>query len=153
LRQAYDYWQNQPGNNPKPGHRNAQARPSRGRNVLGRGPRKQSQLLTTKAHKTPTQQAINSIAPTEFPKERSVTGCRGVTTDNNPATYGPQEEKTLAASHTQGADTRQSCPPESVYFWHSQQSTNSKRCLLKVQQGFGCTPRQQAQSQRRCFKI
>ena len=76
MRQAYDYWQNQPGNNPKPRRtRRAGRTPRRERKVPRRGLPKLPQSPTARVHMAQLLRATNSIAPTEFPKLRSATGC------------------------------------------------------------------------------
>ena len=76
MRQAYDYWQNQPGNYLEPERRSARANPpkeARMYQMEGETP-KRPQPQASKMYETPKPQATDSIAPTEFPKLRSATG-------------------------------------------------------------------------------
>ena len=127
--------------------------PRRERKVLGRESQKRLQSRTAKAHRAPRLHAINSIAPTEFPKKRSATGCDRRSRPKQPATYGSQEEKTPALSHALGADTRQGCPQESGRKLAEPAIHRPQMAPAGKQQGFGCPPQNQAQRAGHCFSI
>ena len=73
MRQAYDYWQNQPGNYPKPRHRSAQADPPKGASFTKQGDAEATQVTALLELIAPAAQTTDSIAPTEFPKRWSAT--------------------------------------------------------------------------------
>ena len=75
LRQAYDYWQNQPGTYCKPERRNECANPQKRPDVPdGNEKPKLPEPQASEAYKTPKSRTTDSIVPTEFPKLRSATG-------------------------------------------------------------------------------
>jgi hypothetical protein len=73
LRQAYDYWQNQPGNYPKPERRNARADPPKGASCTKQEDAEAPQVVALFQLKAKISQTTDSIAPTEFPKSWSAT--------------------------------------------------------------------------------
>ena len=76
MRQAYDYWQNQPGNYREPERRSERANPPKGARMYQMEGRSRSDPSRKhqKVCETPKPQATDSIASTEFPKLRSATG-------------------------------------------------------------------------------
>ena len=73
MRQAYDYWQNQPGNYLKPESRSSEADPPKGASFTKQGDAEAPQAATLSRLKAIIACAADSIAPTEFPKSWSAT--------------------------------------------------------------------------------
>jgi hypothetical protein len=127
LRQAYDYWQNQPGNNPRPRPEGQGSTPRRRRKVQGRAPPKQRQPPIEQAPRVRVQQAAHSIAPTEFPKRRSATkqGWRCRLT-SPPHTTLRRREYWLHHAH-EARLCSSIIPKRLVESWQSQQSTDPRK--------------------------
>jgi len=73
LRQAYDYWQNQPGNYLKPKSQNSKADPPKGASLYQAGSAEAPKAATLPKLRALVACAADSIAPTEFPKSWSAT--------------------------------------------------------------------------------
>jgi len=73
LRQAYDYWQNQPGNYPKPKSRSPKANPPKGASCTKQGDAEATQIVAHSRLIAVKVRTTDSIAPTEFPKSWSAT--------------------------------------------------------------------------------
>jgi hypothetical protein len=77
LRQAYDYWQNQPDNYPEPTPERGTP-PLREADVSVTIKAGRRRIASSRGHQTPLtgsrHRATDSIAPTEFPREQSATG-------------------------------------------------------------------------------
>ena len=114
LRQAYDYWQNQPGNYPRPERQSTRAQPPERSGVYQAGSRRSGPNHSPRQY-TWHQRCERPIQlpPLSFPRYGPRRGMTDVSASDKPVTYAPKEEKTHASSRTQGADTRQGCPQRS----------------------------------------
>ena len=99
MRQAYDYWQNQPGNNLERVGRGPTATP-RGRVVhLMAMHRSTSQQLATRGADVPRRSLTTiQLPPLSSPQGGPRHQCSSAETPSHGATYTPQEEDTVRTS-------------------------------------------------------
>jgi hypothetical protein len=132
LRQAYDYWQNQPGNYPKPEHRGALADPPKGASFTKQGDAEAIQVTALKAPKAPKAQATDSIAPTEFPKEWSATSHDRCYHRIHFRYMHPSGGENLHLVTHWVRQLGKMVPKDLMNIWHSQQSTDPKWCPTRI---------------------
>ena len=135
MRQAYDYWQNQPGNYREPARRSARADPPKEASCTRQGDAKAPPAEALNMPKASTAPATDSIAPTEFPKRWSATSHAQRCRRSISVACTPQEEKTYASSHAFARKLRKAIPKDLVNIWQSQPSTDPKWCPLKISTG------------------
>ena len=102
--------------------------------------------------KSPNSVPTDSIAPTEFPKGRSTASHVGCFHRYISAAYTPQEEKIYASSRTVVRKLSKTIPKDLMNIWQSQQSTNRKWCLPKIDRASDAA-KPQATTKRQCCDV
>ena len=111
LRQAYDYWQNQPGNNRSPTAPKRSGWAPEGAELYQEGDRRSNpnRLLRMRAGRNRCRRPIH-LPPLSSPRRGPPRSLIGVAANNKPTAYTSQEEKAHVASLTRSADRRQDGP-------------------------------------------
>jgi hypothetical protein len=113
LRQAYDYWQNQPGNYPKPKSRSPEANPPEGASCTKQGDAEATQIAAQSKLIAVRVRTTDSIAPTEFPKSWSATSRDRCCHRKHVRYIQPSGGENPRLDTQQAAETWQSCPQRS----------------------------------------
>ena len=150
MRQAYDYWQNQPGNYLKPLHQSARADPPKGASLPSKKTPKHPKITALLGLRALTAQMTDSIAPTEFPKNWSAASHTRRLRRSISATYSPREEKVYTSSRICTRKLGKTVPKDLVFRWQGQQSTDPKSCPPKKMMGLRFPAVTASNSTRRC---
>ena len=137
MRQAYDYWQNQPGNNPKPSGREAHGLTPKGSGKYKAGRSKAASRCLLRGHtrrrrrKQPIQ--LPPLSSPRYSPRRYITS---VTTGNNRhmCPSGGEDSQLPHHAHKERIFGR-SIPKGLADRWQSHSSTNPERCLLEKRTG------------------
>jgi hypothetical protein len=110
LRQAYDYWQNQPGNYPKPESRSPRQTPRRERVYQARRRRSDPDRCSIKAKGNNSAERPIQLPPLSSPKAGPQRAMTDVSAATISVTYSPQEEKIHALSRVRRGNSAELSP-------------------------------------------
>ena len=126
MRQAYDYWQNQPGNYRKPLHRRAQAGPLKGASLPSKWPPKRPKSPLCLGLEPQQRRQLIQLPPLSSPRAGPQRAISGVSVEIFPLHTVPQEEEAYASSRICTRKLGKAVPKDLVNVWQSQQSTDPK---------------------------